>query len=113
MNELAWLRATCCEAAFRDGGEAVSLAEHASELSKGRNPTVLDTLAAAYAEADRFSDAMQVGGQALDLARRQGNAPLVEKITARLRLYSAETPYRQPSPASPPPRPSADRPDAR
>jgi tetratricopeptide (TPR) repeat protein len=105
LNELAWLRATCCEAAFRDGGEAVSLAEHASVLSKGHNPTVLDTLAAAYAEAGRFSDAIQVGDQALDLARRQGNAPLVERITARQRLYMAETPYHQPSPASPVPTP--------
>jgi spermidine synthase len=113
LNELAWLRATCPEAAFRNADEAVSLAERARELSKGCNPTVLDTLAAAYAEAGRFSDAIQVGDQALDLARRQNNAPLVERITARQRLYRAETPYHQPSPTSLPPRSSVAHPDAR
>ncbi len=97
LSELAWLRATCPEAAFRNAAEAVFLAEHASKLPDGRQPTVLDTLAAAYAEAGRFSDAVRVGRTALDLAGMEKNEPLVKNIQARLRLYMAKMPYRQPA----------------
>ena len=54
-------------------------------------------LAAAYAEAGRFSEAVRVGRTALDLAGMQKNEPLAKKIQARLRLYMAKTPYRQPA----------------
>jgi protein O-mannosyl-transferase len=97
LNELAWLRATCSDAAFRNPAEAVDLAQRAYTLSKGRDPTVIDTLAAAYAEAGRFPEAVQAARRALGLASRQNNAALAERITARLRLYEARTPYRQSS----------------
>ena len=96
LNNLAWLRATYPKAAFRDGAEAVELAEHAFRLSEGGDPAVLDTLAAAYAEARKFPAAMQAAGKAIDLATRQNNDALAEKVKARLRLYKARTPYRQP-----------------
>ena len=109
LNNLAWLRATCSERAYRNATEAVALAERALTLSNGREPNaiLLDTLAAAYAEAGRFADAVQAGRRALDIATLQQNAPLAEKITARLGLYRAKTPYRQP-----PPGPSAAQPNA-
>ncbi len=59
LNNLAWLRATCPEASFRDGAEAVKWAQRLMELSGDRDANVLDTLAAAYAEAGRFSEAVQ------------------------------------------------------
>jgi len=99
LNELAWLRATCPEAACRNAAEAVFLAEHASKLPNGREATVLDTLAAAYAAAGRFSDAVEVGHKALDLATLQHNPALAKNIIARVQLYMAKTPYRQPAPA--------------
>ncbi|MFZ1932944.1 MAG: tetratricopeptide repeat protein [Thermoguttaceae bacterium] len=99
LNELAWLRATCPKAAFRNAAEAVFLAEHASKLPNGREATVLDTLAAAYAAAGRFSEAVDVGHKALDLATLQHNPALAKNIIARVQLYMAKTPYRQPAPA--------------
>jgi tetratricopeptide (TPR) repeat protein len=95
LNELAWLRATCPEAAFRDGAAAVELAQRAIGLPDGRTPGNLDTLAAAYAEAGMFSQAKETAGAALDLARQQNKTVLVEKLKARLRLYDAGTPYRE------------------
>ncbi len=95
LNELAWLRATCPDAAFRDGAAAIELAQRAIELSHGKTPEALDTLAAAYAEAGMFSKAAETVGEALDLARQQNKAALVEGLKARLWLYEAETPYRQ------------------
>ena len=95
LNNLAWLRATYPKAAFRDAGEAVELALHVFRLSDGRDPTVLDTLAAAYAEARRFPEAVQTAQKAVDLAKRQSNEALAERVKARLRLYEARTPYRE------------------
>ena len=54
---------------------------------------MLDTLAAAYAEAGRFADAVQTAKKALELATQQ-EARLVASIQARLRLYQARTPFR-------------------
>jgi len=102
LNGLAWLRATCPESAFRDGAEAVDLARRAFRSSKTPEPTILDTLAAAYAEAGYFREAVQTAQMAFNLARQQNNVTLAESVKARLRLYEARIPYRQ-SPAAPPP----------
>ncbi len=53
-NNLAWLLATCPVSSLRNGKEAIKLAEQAVQLSGSRSPAILDTLAAAYAEAGRF-----------------------------------------------------------
>jgi Tfp pilus assembly protein PilF len=95
LNNLAWLRATCPEAALRDGAAAVELAQRANGLTGGKTPEMLDTLAAAYAEAGMFSKAKETAAEALALARRRNQAALAGKVQARLRLYEAGTPYRQ------------------
>jgi Flp pilus assembly protein TadD len=96
LNNLAWLRATHPNAAFRDSGEAVELAQRALQLSNGRAPAVLDTLAAAYAEAGRFPEAVRTARKAVDLAEQQHKQAMAEEMMARLRLYEAGTPYREP-----------------
>lgn len=58
FNDAAWLLATCRDAAFRNPDEAVKAAEQARDLSGGSAGPVLDTLAAAYASAGRFDDAV-------------------------------------------------------
>ena len=95
LNDLAWLRATCPKSSFRDGAEGVALAQRALRLSDGREPIILDTLAAAYAEAGRFPDAVQTARKALELAERQNKAALAKNVKARMRLYEAGTPYRE------------------
>ena len=62
-NCLAWIRATHLDPKFRDGPQAVTLARQAVALSPG-DPGVLDTLAAAYAEAKRFPEAVATAGEA-------------------------------------------------
>ena len=101
LNDLAWQRATCPEAELRDGRAAVKLAQQAVRLADARSPEILDTLAAAYAEAGMFSQATAAISEALDLARQQNKADLVEKLKARLWLYNVlETPYHQPPKAA-------------
>jgi len=50
----------------------------------------LDTLAAAYAEAGRFAEAVQAARQALILATE----PLAAELKARIALYEDQRPFR-------------------
>ena len=62
---------------FRDGNEAVILARRAVGLTPS-DPNNLGTLAAAYAEAGRFADAVETARKAADLTAQQGNPAFVE-----------------------------------
>lgn len=95
-NDAAWLLATVPESELRDASEAVRLAERASKLGGDTQPNVMGTLAAAYAEAGRFADAVRCAEQALDLAERAGLRELAQQTRARLALYRAGKPYREP-----------------
>ena len=60
-GELAWSLATCPDPESRNGFEAVQMAETICRESNNRQPDFLDTLAAAYAEAGCFGDAVVTG----------------------------------------------------
>ena len=90
----AWLLATCPIATVRNGAEAVERAERANELCEGTRPDVLDALAAAYAEASRFPDAISAARQALELAQQQNNpllAGLVRTASLSMKWESPST----------------------
>ncbi len=91
-------------ASARNGPEAVDLAQRAVAVSGGKIPEILDTLAAACAEAGRFAEAVRTARRARDLATRQNRPALAESIQAKIRLYEAGTPFREapPSPAKTP-----------
>ena len=76
QNGLAWLLATAAEPSLRDGGKAVALARQANQETGEENPVVLHTLAAAYAEAGKFPDAVEAAQHALRLAEAQSNTVL-------------------------------------
>lgn len=95
LNNLAWLLATGSDPAKRDGAEAVKLAEQACKLAENKAPGLLDTLAAAYAEAGRFEEAVKAAEQAAELARSNGNGMQAQKIETRLELYRQNKPYRE------------------
>ncbi len=101
LGRLAWLLATSPDASLRDGIKAVELAQRAARLSGGSEPGFLDTLAAAYAEAGRFPEAMKTAEEARTLAAQRGNRALADRLAARIKLYRAGTPFRD-APASPP-----------
>jgi tetratricopeptide (TPR) repeat protein len=87
LNNLAWQRAAHPDAAVRDAAAAVRLAETAATLSTYQNASVLDTLAAAYAEAGRFKEAVATGEKALILATQSASPEVVQSITKGLGFY--------------------------
>ena len=93
QNNLARVLATCPQASLRNGAKAVELARRANQLTGGGNPTVLDTLAAAYAEAGRFPEAVETAQRALRLAETQSNAALADTLRSQLKLYQADRPF--------------------
>lgn len=96
LNNLAWLLATHPDAAFRNGAEAVQLAERACSISGSKSPSFLDTLAAAYAEAGRFEDAMKTVLRAVGYAEQARDTEKAAKLRQRLQLYQSCQPYREP-----------------
>jgi tetratricopeptide (TPR) repeat protein len=93
QNNLAWLLATYPQPSLRNGSEAVELAQRANQLAGDRNPTLLCTLAAAYAEAGRFTEAVETAQRALQLAGEQYNFALANDIQSQLKLYQAGLPF--------------------
>jgi tetratricopeptide (TPR) repeat protein len=95
LNNLAWLLATNPDPNVRDGTQAVKLASRAAELTGQRDPGALDTLAAAYAEAGQFKEAVAAAERGLKLAEAAGDKGLVDQLQARLELYRAGRPWRE------------------
>jgi len=87
--------ATASQAALRDGRQAVALAERANQSAGGENPIFLHTLAAAYAEAGRFDDAVRTAQRAMVLAQTAGQSDLAGRLNDELKLYAAKLPFHQ------------------
>ena len=56
---------------------------------------MLDTLAAAYAAAGKFSEAIETAEKAVRLAEQTGRKDLVGEIQGRLQLYKAGQSYQE------------------
>ena len=93
--ELGWILATQPHPTPRDVQQAVSLAEHAAQLTSHQDPRVLNTLAAAYAAAGRFDEAAATARAALALTPASGSE-LATAIRQLLDLYTEGRPYRRP-----------------
>ena len=96
LNNLAWLRATHPDPKYRDGAEAVRLAERACEVTKYQRTIFIGTLAAAYAEAGRFPEAINTAQHARDLALKWGENALAARNLQLLELYKHSQPFHEP-----------------
>ena len=97
MSNLAWVFATSPDQSIRNGAKAVQLAQEAVRLSGGRIAILFRTLAAAYAESGRFSDAIETAQRGIELASSQGNSGLVTELQSAIALYQEHQPLRDPS----------------
>ena len=93
LNSKAWILATARSTGLRDGHEAIRLAREAVHLND--NPDIRDTLAAAYAEAGQFDDAVAEQERAIEMLRAAGRDDEVADFQNRLDLYRYGQPYRE------------------
>jgi len=98
LNNLAWLMATAPDPSLRDGAGAVKLAEQALRLPPAPNLCVPGTLAAAYAEAGQFSNAVATAEKAIQEETASGQSRFAALNEQLLRLYRAGKPFHEPAP---------------
>ena len=92
--QLARILATYPDEEVRDAAEAVRLAQEVAR-SFSTEPFVLDTLAAAYANAGAWKPAVTVAEQAEKMAEALGEADLAAAISRRIELYKRRKPFRE------------------
>ena len=92
-HQLGLILATCPDKRYRNATQAIELAQKAVELSPEAN--FLDTLAAAYAEAGRFPDAISTQKRAIALLKRRGKTDELVEYSERLNSYEAHRPLRE------------------
>lgn len=92
-NALAWFLATCPDAAYRNGAEAVEHAKSACELTRWENAAELDTLAAAHAEAGDFDQAVKFVTQAI--SKMEPNALFRAEVEGHLALFQRKEACRE------------------
>jgi tetratricopeptide (TPR) repeat protein len=96
LNNLAWILAANADEKLRNGAKSVALARHACDLTRNTEPYYLGTLAAAYAEAGHFPDAVATAQKAEQLARSAGLVSVADKNHELLELYQAGKPFHEP-----------------
>jgi tetratricopeptide (TPR) repeat protein len=89
-HHLAWLLAACPDAKLRDGKKAVASAKKACDLTGWKDAVLLDSYAAAQAEAGDFDAAVRWEARAIELAPKENQ----KEYRQRLELYRMSKPYR-------------------
>jgi tetratricopeptide (TPR) repeat protein len=95
LNNLAWMLATDSDPRLRNGKAAVPLAEHACERTHYQEAFLIGTLAAAYAEAGRYDDAVVAAQKARDVALAQGQKDIAQTNAKLMKLYQSGKPFHQ------------------
>jgi eukaryotic-like serine/threonine-protein kinase len=90
MNALAWTLATSDAPDIRNGTNAVNYAEEDVSATHRTNAGFLDTLAAAYAEAQQFDKAVATQQEAMGLLQSEQEK---KDYDSRLKLYQANKPF--------------------
>jgi tetratricopeptide (TPR) repeat protein len=93
LNSLAWILATAPSSQMRDASRALELASRACRASRWRDPSSLDTLAAAYANCGQFQKAISWQEKAIRLEKDRDEK---KNLREHLDLYRAGQPYRLP-----------------
>jgi tetratricopeptide (TPR) repeat protein len=93
LNDLAWMLATTKDARVRNGRRAVTIATKACALSNWNNAFSIDTLAAAYAAAGNFSDAVKYQQMAISRLKPEDRTAQLAGMQRRLQQYVIGQPF--------------------
>ena len=94
QSGLAWTLATAPDPALRNGAEALAISQRLSQTTEASNPMILRVLAAAYAEAGRFPEAIETTERGIGLATSQYRADLAALLQSDLKLLQSAQPLR-------------------
>ena len=89
FNPLARILATSGSSEIRDASNAVVFAKRAVVVTERKSPAELDTLAAAYAEAGQFDEAVSTEREAIALLQAETEK---EEYRTRLELFEVHLP---------------------
>jgi tetratricopeptide (TPR) repeat protein len=98
LNNLAWILSTSADDSVRNGTDAVGFAEKACQQTQHKDAMTIGTLAAAYAEAGRFTEAVATAEKGANLAAAAGNSRLAAINAQMMQLYRAGKAYHEPAP---------------
>ncbi|HEY3864353.1 MAG TPA: tetratricopeptide repeat protein [Verrucomicrobiae bacterium] len=93
LQHCAWIAATDSQPGLRDGAKAVRMAARACELTGQKRPSMLLTLAAAYAEAGRFGEAVSTAEKAENFAEAAGQTGLAAEAAQFRASFAAGRPF--------------------
>jgi len=93
LNNLAWLLATSPDEAIRDGQRAIELATKACEITTWKQPHIISTLAAGYAETGDYEKARTYSQQAVE--SEDGAPEVKQQLEGELASYRAGKPWRE------------------
>lgn len=93
LNNLAWVLATSLDAEIRDAQRSIELSQRACQLTDYKRADTLSTLAAGYAEAGDFENAVNWARKAIELNQDQ---EANEQLRRELDSYQQRTPWREP-----------------
>ncbi len=100
LTNLAWILATAPDATFRDGARAITLAEAAVSNAERTgdidgNLGYLVALAAAYAEAGRYDDAVMAMDRVIEIATKRGaRSSLMQRYEGYRSAFRDRNPWR-------------------
>lgn len=93
LGSVAWFKATCPDASFRNGRAAIQESIKCCEMTKWKSGSHLDTLALAYAEVGDFENAIKYAKQALSAKGVPEGTR--RKMQEHLRLLQQHKPWRE------------------
>jgi tetratricopeptide (TPR) repeat protein len=95
LNNVAWIFATDPDQKIRNGSRAIEFAERACQLTEWKEPFLMGTLAAGYAEAGRFTNAVAIAEKACAVARSNKLEGVARRNEELMEMYRAGKPYHE------------------
>ena len=93
LNNLAWVLATSTDDSVRNAKKALEFGLRGCDVTKYEKPHILSTLAAGYAEAGDWENAVKWSAKAVELSKDEMDVS--EQLAKELESYKAKKPWRE------------------